>query len=356
MSFDLNLLLRPHIAKLQRYTSARDEYTGTEGVFLDANENPFGSITAQDFNRYPDPYQSQLKSKISEIKQVRPSQIFLGNGSDEAIDLLFRAFCRPGIDNVILLPPTYGMYEVSASINDIEIRKIPLTEDFQLQPEKILAKADAQSKILFICSPNNPSANKVKREAILELLQHFNGLVVVDEAYIDFSDEPSFTTHLDEFPNLLVMQTFSKAWGLASLRLGMAFASESIIQILNKIKPPYNISGLTQETVLEAIQDLPKVKKMIEEILQERDFLTDELEKLSFVQKIYPSHANFLLVKIPNAGKVYDLLIEEKIIVRNRSKVLLCEDCLRITVGTRAENLSLLKALQKVISQIALPI
>jgi histidinol-phosphate aminotransferase len=356
MSFDLNLLLRPHIAKLQPYTSARDEYTGTEGVFLDANENPFGSITAQDFNRYPDPYQSQLKSKISEIKQVRPSQIFLGNGSDEAIDLLFRAFCRPGIDNVILLPPTYGMYEVSASINDIEIRKIPLTEDFQLQPDKILAKADAHSKILFICSPNNPSANKVKREAILELLQHFNGLVVVDEAYIDFSDEPSFTTHLDEFPNLLVMQTFSKAWGLASLRLGMSFASESIIQILNKIKPPYNISGLTQETVLEAIQDLPKVKKMIEEILQERDFLTDELEKLSFVQKIYPSHANFLLVKIPNAGKVYDLLIEEKIIVRNRSKVLLCEDCLRITVGTRAENLSLLKALQKVISQIALPI
>jgi histidinol-phosphate aminotransferase len=356
MSFDLNLLLRPHIAKLQPYTSARDEYTGTEGVFLDANENPFGSITAQDFNRYPDPYQSQLKSKISEIKQVRPSQIFLGNGSDEAIDLLFRAFCRPGIDNVILLPPTYGMYEVSASINDIEIRKIPLTEDFQLQPEKILAKADAQSKILFICSPNNPSANKVKREAILELLQHFNGLVVVDEAYIDFSDEPSFTTHLDEFPNLLVMQTFSKAWGLASLRLGMAFASESIIQILNKIKPPYNISGLTQETVLEAIQDLPKVKKMIKEILQERDFLTAELEKLSFVQKIHPSHANFLLVKIPNAGKVYDLLIEEKVIVRNRSKVLLCEDCLRITVGTRAENLSLLKALQKVISQIALPI
>lgn len=356
MSFDLNLLLRPHIAKLQPYTSARDEYTGTEGVFLDANENPFGSITTQDFNRYPDPYQSQLKAKISEIKQVRPSQIFLGNGSDEAIDLLFRAFCRPGIDNVILLPPTYGMYEVSASINDIKIQKTPLTEDFQLQPDKILAKADAHSKILFICSPNNPSANKVKREAIIELLQHFNGLVVVDEAYIDFSDEPSFTTRLDEFPNLLVMQTFSKAWGLASLRLGMAFASESIIQILNKIKPPYNISGLTQETVLGAIQDLSKVKKMIEEILQERDFLTSELEKLSFVQKIHPSHANFLLVKIPNAGKVYDLLIEEKIIVRNRSKVLLCEDCLRITVGTRTENMSLLNALQKVISRIALPI
>lgn len=350
MSFDLNLLLRPHIAKLEPYTSARDEYTGTEGVFLDANENPFGSITTQDFNRYPDPYQSKLKAKISEIKQVNPSQIFLGNGSDEAIDLLFRAFCSPGIDNVILLPPTYGMYEVSASINDVEIRKIPLTEEFQLQTDKILEKADAQSKILFICSPNNPSANKMNREAILKLLRRFNGLIVVDEAYIDFSDEPSFITHLEEFPNLLVMQTFSKAWGLASLRLGMAFASKAIIQILNKIKPPYNISGLTQETVLEAIQNLKKVKNMIKEILIERDFLKLGLEELPFVIKVHPSEANFLLVKIPHAGKVYDLLIEEKIIVRNRSTVLHCDDCLRITIGTRAENLNLLHALRKVIS------
>lgn len=350
MSFDLNSLLRPHIAKLQPYTSARDEYTGKEGVFLDANENPFGSITEQDFNRYPDPYQSALKEEIAKIKGVRPSQIFLGNGSDEAIDLLYRAFCNPGKDNVILLPPTYGMYEVSANINDVEIRKVALTPDFQLQPDQILAAADANSKILFICSPNNPSANKAKREDILFLLENFKGLVVVDEAYIDFSDEPSFTTELDRFPNLLVMQTFSKAWGLASLRLGMAFASEELIRILNKIKPPYNISGLTQETVLAAIKDKAKVDRMIQDILAEREFLKGELEKLPFVKKIHPSHANFLLVQIPNANQVYNDLIEEKIIVRNRAKVLLCADCLRITVGTREENEALLKALSKVCS------
>ncbi|MBS4072923.1 MAG: histidinol-phosphate transaminase [Algoriphagus sp.] len=349
MSFDLNSLLRPHIAKLQPYTSARDEYTGKEGVFLDANENPFGSITEQDFNRYPDPYQSALKEEIAKIKGVRPSQIFLGNGSDEAIDLLYRAFCNPGKDNVILLPPTYGMYEVSANINDVEIRKVALTPDFQLQPDQILAAADANSKILFICSPNNPSANKVKREDILFLLENFKGLLVVDEAYIDFSDEPSFTTELDRFPNLLVMQTFSKAWGLASLRLGMAFASEELIRILNKIKPPYNISGLTQDTVLAAIKDKAKVDRMIQDILAEREFLKGELEKLPFVQRIHPSHANFLLVQIPNANQVYDDLIEEKVIVRNRAKVLLCADCLRITVGTREENEALLKALSKVV-------
>jgi histidinol-phosphate aminotransferase len=348
MSFDLNALLRPHIAKLQPYTSARDEYTGKEGIFLDANENPFGSITDQDFNRYPDPYQSALKAEIAKIKQVRPTQIFLGNGSDEAIDLLYRAFCTPGKDNVILLPPTYGMYEVSANINEVETRKVALTEEFQLQPELILAAADERSKILFICSPNNPSANKVKREDVLFLLKNFKGLVVVDEAYIDFSDEPSFTTELDHFPNLLVMQTFSKAWGLASLRLGMAFASEEIIRILNKIKPPYNISGLTQDTVLAAITDKFKVDSMIKEILTEREFLRSSLESLPFVQKIHPSHANFFLVKLPRANQVYDQLIEEKVIVRNRAKVLLCDDCLRITVGTRAENEVLLAALKKV--------
>ena len=348
MSFDLNSLLRPHIAKLQPYTSARDEYSGKEGIFLDANENPFGSITDQDFNRYPDPYQAALKEEIAKIKEVKPSQIFLGNGSDEAIDLLYRAFCNPGKDNVILLPPTYGMYEVSANINDVEIRKVPLTQDFQLQPDRILEAADFHSKILFICSPNNPSANKVKREDILFLLKNFKGLVVVDEAYIDFSDEPSFTTELENFPNLLVMQTFSKAWGLAALRLGMAFASEDLIRILNKIKPPYNISGLTQETVWNAIRNKEKVDRMILEILSERDYLKEELKKLPFVQKIHPSHANFLLVQLPNANQVYEDLIEEKIIVRNRAKVLLCEDCLRITVGTRIENDALLEALKKV--------
>ncbi|WP_339700554.1 histidinol-phosphate transaminase [Algoriphagus aquimarinus] len=351
MKFDLDSLLRPHIANLQPYTSARDEYTGKEGVFLDANENPYGSITDQDYNRYPDPYQLELKAEIAKIKDVKPSHIFLGNGSDEAIDLLFRAFCNPGIDNVILLPPTYGMYEVSANINDVETRKVPLTADFQLQPDKILAATDAHTKIIFVCSPNNPSGNKVKRDDILRLLQEFNGIVVVDEAYIDFSDEPSFTTELGKYGNLLVMQTFSKAWGLASLRLGMAFASKKMIKILNRIKPPYNISGLTQETVLAAIQNQEKVAKMTQDILAEKDFLKGELEKLDYIQKIHPTHANFLLVKIPNASHVYDDLIEEKIIVRNRSKVQLCEDCLRISVGTRSENEAFIQALKKIYTE-----
>jgi histidinol-phosphate aminotransferase len=348
MKFDLNLLLRPHITKLQPYTSARDEYTGKIGVFLDANENPYGSVTERDFNRYPDPYQSDLKEEIAIIKQVKPTQIFLGNGSDEAIDLLYRAFCNPGKDNVILLPPTYGMYEVSASINDVEIRRVPLTSDFQLQPEKILEAVDENTKIIFVCTPNNPSGNKVKREEIRFLLNNFKGIVVIDEAYIDFNDEPSFTTELENFPNLLIIQTFSKAWGLASLRLGMAFGSEEIIGILNKIKPPYNISGLTQEVVLAAIRNKEKVQRMIEDILKERSFLKEELEKLNFIQNIFPSHANFLLVKIPHATEVYNELIDQKVIVRNRSKVLLCDDCLRISVGTRAENEAFLTALEKI--------
>jgi histidinol-phosphate aminotransferase len=348
MKFDLTPLLRPHIATLLPYTSARDEYTGKEGIFLDANENPYGSVTDEDFNRYPDPYQLELKAEIAEIKQVKPSQIFLGNGSDEAIDLLFRAFCNPGKDNVILLPPTYGMYEVSAGINDVETRKVPLTPDFQLQPDLILKAVDANTKIIFVCSPNNPSGNKLSREDILTLLKEFNGLVVVDEAYIDFSDEPSFTTLLHEFGNLLVMQTFSKAWGLASLRLGMAFASKDLIKILNRIKPPYNISGLTQQTVLAAIKNIDKVNSMIADILQERSYLEQELAQLDFVEKIHPSHANFLLVQIPNASHVYDDLIERKIIVRNRSKVLLCEECLRITVGTRTENEAVIQALKTI--------
>lgn len=351
MTFNLNSLLRPHIAKLQPYTSARDEYSGKLGVFLDANENPYGSVTDQDFNRYPDPYQSDLKQEIALIKKVKPSQIFLGNGSDEAIDLLFRAFCNPGKDNVILLPPTYGMYEVSASINDVEIRRVSLTEDFQLQPEKIISSADENSKIIFVCTPNNPSGNKVKREDIKFLLKNFKALVVIDEAYIDFNDEPSFITELEQFPNLLVIQTFSKAWGLASLRLGMAFGSEEIISILNKIKPPYNISGLTQDTVLAAIRNIDKVQSMIQEMLGEREFLQEKLGQLDFVEKIFPSNANFLLVKIPNATLVYNDLIEKKVIVRNRSKVLLCQDCLRISVGTRAENEAFLDALEKVVSK-----
>lgn len=347
MRFSINKSLRPHIAKLTPYSSARDEYSGKEGVFLDANENPVGSITAANFNRYPDPYQSQLKERIAAIKDVPATNIFLGNGSDEAIDLLFRAFCNPGKDNIIILPPTYGMYEVSAEINDVTIKRVNLSEDFQIRPDETLAEVDDFTKIIFICSPNNPSGNEMKKEAILQILDGFGGLVVVDEAYIDFSASPSFTQFLSQYPNLLVMQTFSKAWGLASLRLGMAFASTEIIQVLNRIKPPYNISGLTQETVLEALAEAEKMKAMVKEILQERTGLEEALKNLPLVQKIYPSDANFLLVKIKHARQIYNYLIAHKIIVRDRSKVVLCEDCLRITVGTDRENGILLEALEK---------
>ena len=347
MTFAINKLLRPHIANLTPYSSARDEYSGKEGVFLDANENPFGSITEADYNRYPDPYQSQLKEKIAVIKDVPVSGIFLGNGSDEAIDLLFRAFCNPGKDNIILLPPTYGMYEVSAEINDVAIKRVNLSEDFQLRPDEILAQVDDFTKIIFICSPNNPSGNQMKKEAIVQVLKGFEGLVVVDEAYIDFSERASFAEYINQYPNLLVMQTFSKAWGLASLRLGMAFATSEIIQVLNRIKPPYNISGLTQETVLAALGQVDKKNSMVVEILEERKNLDEALQKLPLVQKVYPSDANFLLVKIKDARQVYNYLIDNKIIVRDRSKVVLCDDCLRITVGVAEENRILLEALQK---------
>jgi histidinol-phosphate aminotransferase len=270
----------------------------------------------------------------------------LGNGSDEAIDLLMRAFCVPGKDNIILLPPTYGMYEVSASINDIAVKKVNLTQDYQLQPKDILAAVDSYTKIIFICSPNNPSGNKMKRQDIRTIIAGFDGLVVVDEAYIDFSDEPSFTNELNEFPNLLVMQTFSKAWGMANLRIGMAFASEEIIRILNLIKPPYNISGLTQQKVLESLDQASKIGELVQTVLKEKDRLSKALEKLSFISHIYPSNANFVLVKMVGAKKVYDHLINDLIIVRDRSKVVLCEDCLRISVGTREENEALIRELE----------
>uniref|UniRef100_UPI0040486097 histidinol-phosphate transaminase n=1 Tax=Algoriphagus sp. TaxID=1872435 RepID=UPI0040486097 len=348
MRIDIASLLRPHLRQLQPYTSARDEYSGSEGVFLDANENPFGSSTSQNFNRYPDPYQTALKQEIAKIKGANPAQIFLGNGSDEAIDLLFRAFCNPGQDNVILLPPTYGMYGVSAAINGVEVRNVPLTPDFQLQPEKILSVVNTHSKILFLCSPNNPSGNAVKREDILFLLENFPGIVVVDEAYIDFSEGASLLTVLDQHPNLLVMQTLSKAWGLASLRLGMAFASPELIRVLNQIKPPYNISGLTQETVLSALQNKGKVDEFIQLILEERKFLQKELERLPYILRVHNSDANFLLVQFEHPNQVYEDLVKEKIIVRNRSSVLHCAGCLRITVGTREESIALLQALEKV--------
>lgn len=270
MAFNLEKLLRPHILSIKPYSSARDEYSGKIGVFLDANENPYGSLTGDAFNRYPDPYQADIKDKLAPIKSVKPEQIFLGNGSDEAIDLLMRAFCVPGKDNIILLPPTYGMYEVSAAINDIETKKVALTEEFQLKPEQILDAVDENTKIIFICSPNNPSGNKMDRNAIRKILEEFEGLVVVDEAYIDFSDEPSFTVELEVFPNLLVMQTFSKAWGLANLRIGMAFASKEIIRILNLIKPPYNISGLTQQKVLESLDNSAEMRDLVHKVFEEK--------------------------------------------------------------------------------------
>lgn len=347
MAFELEKLLRPHILQIKPYSSARDEYSGKVGIFLDANENPYGSPTGEEFNRYPDPYQVEVKEKLKLIKALGFEQIFLGNGSDEAIDLLMRAFCVPGKDNIILLPPTYGMYEVSAAINDIAVRRVNLTENFQLRPESILDAVDQNSKIIFICSPNNPSGNKMDRGAIRTIIHKFHGLVVVDEAYIDFSDEPSFTTELKQFPNLLVMQTFSKAWGLANLRIGMAFASEKIIRILNLIKPPYNISGLTQQKVLESLDQAQRIAPLIKEVLKERLFLEKELDKLHFVLHCFPSHANFILVKMDHARKIYEYLIHEMIIVRDRSKVTLCEDCLRISVGTREENKQLLEALKR---------
>src|SRR5690554_3475088 len=314
MTFPLNKFLRPHIATLTPYSSARDEYSGKEGIFLDANENPIGSITDKNFNRYPDPYQLTLKQKIADIKSVPAERIFLGNGSDEAIDLLFRAFCNPGQDNIIILPPTYGMYEVSAEINDVAIKRVNLTENFQLRPDEILQAVDSFTKIIFICSPNNPSGNLMQEEAIFQVLSGFEGLVVVDEAYIDFSGQPGFAPMLDTFPNLLVMQTFSKAWGLASLRLGMAFASTEIIQVLNRIKPPYNISGLTQDTVLSAIDQVDRMKEMMTEILKERDLLALGLKEINLVQHIYPTDANFLLVRVREARTVYKYLIDKKII------------------------------------------
>lgn len=344
--FSLSRLLRPHIGTLKPYSSARDEYSGEAAIFLDANENPSGSVNGGDYNRYPDPLQSALKEKLAEIKAVSVANIFFGNGSDEAIDLLFRAFARPGVDNVVILPPTYGMYEVSASINDIAVRTAPLTADFQIDKKAVLDVVDQNTKIIFVCSPNNPTGNLVDASVVQQLLNEFSGLVVVDEAYIDFADSPSHIKLLDRFPNLVVLQTLSKAWGLAALRCGIAFASKEIIGILNKIKPPYNIGKHTQETALKALQQEAAKKEMVEEIIQQRRALAEGLEKLDMVQHVYPSDANFLLAQVNKARAVYEFLLENKIVVRDRSRVILCDDCLRITVGTVSENKHLLEVLK----------
>ncbi|MGE8242045.1 MAG: histidinol-phosphate transaminase [Sphingobacterium sp.] len=346
--FNLNNLLRENIKKLVPYSSARDEFKGEASILIDANENPFGSPLNHDYNRYPDPLQHQVKAKLSSIKGVPAENIFLGNGSDEAIDILYRAFCTPGVDNVILVPPTYGMYEVSANINDVAFKKVNLTADYQLDLDGIANAIDAHTKLIFICSPNNPTGNSIRRQDIETVLNNFQGLVVVDEAYINFSAVKSFTQELAEYPNLVVLQTLSKAWGLAALRLGMAFASKEIIAVYNKIKPPYNINQATQDIVLEALNNVDQVNDWIKETVSEREKLVRELLELDYVQYITPSDANFILVKMEQPREIYDYLVQYGIIVRDRSKVELCEGCLRITVGTPAENRTLLEKLNQI--------
>ncbi|GAB3640222.1 histidinol-phosphate transaminase [Spirosoma arcticum] len=351
--FQLTQLLRPHILTLTPYSSARDEYTGTEGVFLDANENPLGSTSSEgDFSRYPDPHQWAIKQRLAPIKGVRAKQIFLGNGSDEPIDLLVRATCTPGTDSessdrILIMPPTYGMYEVSATINDVAVTKVPLTPDFQVDVPAVLAAISETTKLIWLCSPNNPSGNRLHDDAIRTILQAADhSLVIVDEAYIDFSDAPSWTSELDNYPNLVVLQTFSKAWGLAGLRLGMCFASEELIQVMNKIKPPYNISAPTQALALEALDHETDKEIMVREILIERQLLADNLRTLPSVLAIHPSDANFLLVQFTDPDRTFHQLIAHQVIVRDRSKVTGCAGCLRITVGTQAENNRLLDVLK----------
>ena len=345
MDFDIASLLRENIKKLVPYSSARDEFKGEASVFLDANENAFGSPLPTQYNRYPDPLQWKLKERIAEIKGVPAPHIFIGNGSDEAIDIVFRAFCNPGVDNVVICPPTYGMYEVSANINDVEIRKVPLTPDFQLNMDGIEDAVNEQTKIIFICSPNNPTGNAIDRTDIEVLLNNFKGIVVIDEAYINFSRHKSFIQELTEYPNLVVMQTLSKAWGLAALRVGMAFSSTPIIDVMNKVKPPYNVNEASQQLALQALGNVNQVNEWIRETVQERERLARAFRELPVVTQVYPSDANFLLVRTTDPRGIYTHLTERGIIVRDRSKVQLCEGCLRITVGTPEENRELLEAM-----------
>lgn len=341
---DLQELVRPNILALKPYSSARDEYKGIEAsVFLDANENPYNNPN----NRYPDPLQNELKALIAPIKGVREEQIFLGNGSDEGIDLVYRIFCRPGTDNVVAIDPTYGMYQVCADINDVEYRKVKLDEHFQFRAADLLAVADEQTKLMFLCSPNNPTGNDLSHEEILTLLRQFQGIVIVDEAYADFSEAPSFLSRLDEFPNLIVLQTFSKAWGCAAIRLGMAFASPEIIGLMNKIKYPYNVNRLTQQEAIHMLYKHPQVLQWIKSLQEERTRMMEEFRKLPCCQTIFPTDANFFLTRVTDANAIYNYLVHQGIIVRNRTHVSLCHDCLRITIGTRPENNTLLEALRE---------
>lgn len=343
MALELTKLVRGNIQQLKPYSCARNEYKGDASVFLDANENPMNAP----YNRYPDPLQEALKQKIARLKQVRPSQIMLGVGSDEPIDLTIRIFCEPKVDNIVAIDPTYGMYQVCADINNVAYRKVLLDADFSLDAERVLQAADAHTKVIFLCSPNNPTGNTLCRDEVRKIVDGFGGITVIDEAYIDFSSEPSWLTELDNYPNLIVMQTFSKAWGLASVRCGMAFASEAVIAYFNKVKYPYNVNLLTQQFVSEQIDREDRKNEWVRMLLEQRAVLADALRRLPVVEKIYPSDANFLLIKVPDANRLYQELVDRGIIVRNRNSISLCAGCLRITVGTEAENNALINELKQ---------
>ena len=342
----LGALVRNNIKILKPYSSARHEFSGKASVFLDANENAYGSPVAENYNRYPDPLQWQLKFQLAKIKGVPAENIFIGNGSDEVIDLAYRIFCEPKKDNVIICPPTYGMYQVSGNINDVEIRKVNLTNNFELDVEGILNATDSNTKLLFICSPNNPTGNNMNRTDVEIVLNNFPGIVIIDEAYINFSKQKTFIQELTEYPNLIVMQTLSKAWGLAALRLGLCFASMDIIDFFNKVKPPYNINEASQQIAMDALQETVMVNKWIKEVVHQKEELAAALVRLHFVKKVYPTDANFILVKVDDADALYNYLAANEIVVRNRNKEILCENCLRITIGTPKENKNLMATLK----------
>ena len=345
MSLDINKLLRENIRTLKPYSSARDEFSGEAAVFLDANESPFNAP----WNRYPDPHQLKLKERVSEIKNTPVRNIFLGNGSDEPIDLLFRAFCEPAMDNVVSINPTYGMYRVAADINNVAVKLVPLNADFELDANAVLSAVTPDTKIIFLCSPNNPSGNALNNNEILRIINSFGGIVVVDEAYIDFCPDKSFLPILSHFPNLVILQTFSKAWGMAGLRLGMAFAEEQIIEVLSRIKYPYNLSILTQKKAIELLAGEQQKLDFVTIILKEREKMTKNLKKYPFVTRVYPTDANFMLVKTNDPRRIYQFLVAENIIVRDRSSIFLCEGCLRISIGTPEENMALIEALDRLI-------
>lgn len=344
--FDLNSIVRENIRRLDPYSSARAEFSGTAEVWLDANENAAGSPVGGGWNRYPDPLQIELKKRVAEMNGVLPSQTFVGNGSDEAIDLLYRTLCEPGRDEVIICPPTYGMYAVSAAINDVAVRQVALTEEFHVDTQKVLSGVSDKTKLIFICSPNNPTGNSIDLESISAIAENFHGIVVVDEAYIHFASQRSVIPDTGRLRNLVVLQTFSKAWGMAGLRVGLAFADSSIVELLSRVKPPYNVSGIAQSLVLNALSKSDQFDRWIEQSIREREFVAQQLVELDVVEKVYPSDANFLLVKFRDAGTVYRNLLAVGIVVRDRSGQTGCEGCLRITVGTGEQNQRMLDALR----------